>query len=174
MRADAFFSCWTRKEAYLKALGSGLAKPLDAFEVTFAPGEAPALVVYGDAFETARWNLRGLSPAAGYAGALVTEGPAGARCWQWMPDDSDCGARAQRGLGGGDMNRQDQDDTTTYKVVVNHEEQYSIWAADRENPIGWRDAGKSGSKQECLDYIKGVWTDMRPLSLRKAMTQPAS
>jgi MbtH protein len=46
---------------------------------------------------------------------------------------------------------------------VNHEEQYSIWPADRENPLGWRDAGKSGSKTECLAYIKEVWTDMRPL-----------
>ena len=60
-----------------------------------------------------------------------------------------------------------------YKVVANHEEQYSIWPADRENPLGWKDAGpsgsKSGSKSECLEYIKKVWTDMRPLSLRKKM-----
>lgn len=63
----------------------------------------------------------------------------------------------------------EQDDTTTYKVVVNDEEQYSIWAADRDNPAGWRDAGKSGPKAECLAFIEEVWTDMRPLSLRKAM-----
>jgi MbtH protein len=62
-------------------------------------------------------------------------------------------------------------DTTVYKVVVNHEEQYSIWPQDRENPLGWRDAGKQGSKAECLDYIKEVWTDMRPLSLRKKMEE---
>jgi MbtH protein len=55
------------------------------------------------------------------------------------------------------------------KVVVNDEEQYSIWPADRENPAGWRDAGKTGNKQECLAWIENVWTDMRPLSLRKAM-----
>jgi MbtH protein len=61
----------------------------------------------------------------------------------------------------------EQEDTTIYKVVVNHEEQYSIWPADRENALGWQDAGKTGPKQECLDYIKEVWTDMRPLSLRK-------
>ena len=61
----------------------------------------------------------------------------------------------------------DQDDTTIYKVVVNHEEQYSIWPVDREEPLGWRSVGKSGSKAECLSYIKEVWTDMRPLSLRK-------
>ena len=70
--------------------------------------------------------------------------------------------------------REDRDDTTIYKVVVNHEEQYSIWPADRENALGWRDAGTSGSKQQCLDYIKDVWTDMRPLSLRKNMAQAAS
>ena len=62
-----------------------------------------------------------------------------------------------------------REDITIYKVVVNHEEQYSIWPADRETPLGWQDAGKSGSKQECLDYIKEVWTDMRPLSLRQKM-----
>lgn len=63
----------------------------------------------------------------------------------------------------------DREDTTIYQVVVNHEEQYSIWPADREVPLGWRPAGKQGTKQECLDYIKEVWTDMRPLSLRKKM-----
>jgi MbtH protein len=48
---------------------------------------------------------------------------------------------------------EEQDDTTIYKVVVNHEEQYSIWPADRENPLGWRDAGKTGPQAECLAYI---------------------
>ena len=67
----------------------------------------------------------------------------------------------------------DKEDNTTYKVVVNDEEQYSIWAADRENPLGWRDAGKSGSKDDCLAYIKEVWVDMRPLSLRKQMEESA-
>ena len=61
------------------------------------------------------------------------------------------------------------DDKTIYTVVVNHEEQYSIWAADRDIPAGWRDAGKQGTKAECLAHIKEVWTDMRPLSLRKKM-----
>lgn len=59
-----------------------------------------------------------------------------------------------------------QDESVRYKVVVNHEEQYSIWPAQRDNALGWRDAGKSGSREECLDYIQEVWTDMRPLSLR--------
>ncbi len=64
------------------------------------------------------------------------------------------------------MNPHDQEDTTMYKVVMNHEEQYSIWPAYRENAPGWRDVGKSGSQTECLAYIKEVWTDMRPLSIR--------
>jgi len=63
------------------------------------------------------------------------------------------------------------EDNTIYKVVVNHEEQYSIWPADRENPLGWNDVGKSGTKAECLAYIEEVWTDMRPLSLRKKMAE---
>lgn len=61
------------------------------------------------------------------------------------------------------------EDRTIYKVVVNHEEQYSIWPADRENALGWNDAGKTGTKEECLEYIEEVWTDMRPRSLREAM-----
>ena len=67
------------------------------------------------------------------------------------------------------MYNDEEEDTTTYKVVVNHEEQYSIWPVDRENPLGWRDSGPSGPKAECLAYINEVWTDMRPLSLRKHM-----
>jgi MbtH protein len=69
---------------------------------------------------------------------------------------------------------EEQMDSTTYKVVVNHEEQYSIWPAHRSNPLGWRDGGKTGTKQECLGYIKDVWTDMRPLSLRKQMDAAAT
>jgi MbtH protein len=71
------------------------------------------------------------------------------------------------------MNRDEQEDNTTYQVVVNHEEQYSIWPADRENALGWNNAGKSGTKTECLAFIKEVWTDMRPLSLRKKMDRDA-
>ncbi len=63
------------------------------------------------------------------------------------------------------------DDTHIYSVVMNHEEQYSIWPADRELPLGWSDAGFSGDKDACLEYIKEVWTDMRPLSLRKRMEE---
>ena len=64
---------------------------------------------------------------------------------------------------------EEQEDNRIYKVVVNHEEQYSLWLADKENPLGWKDTGKVGSKAECLAYVKEVWTDMRPLSLRKRM-----
>ena len=69
------------------------------------------------------------------------------------------------------MGWEDEEDTTTYKVVMNHEEQYSIWPEYKETPLGWMDAGKSGSKAECLAYIKEVWTDMRPSSLRKRMEE---
>jgi MbtH protein len=67
------------------------------------------------------------------------------------------------------MTEERKDPFERYKVVVNHEEQYSIWPEERENPLGWRDGGRAGTKDECLAYIKEVWTDMRPLSLRKAM-----
>ncbi len=56
-----------------------------------------------------------------------------------------------------------------YTAVVNDEEQYSIWPAGRTIPAGWREAGKSGSKDECLAWIATVWTDMRPLSVRRSM-----
>ena len=72
------------------------------------------------------------------------------------------------------MQRDDSEDTAIYKVVVNHEEQYSIWPAGRSNPLGWADADKSGSKAECLAYIQTVWTDLRPLSLRKQMQAQTS
>lgn len=71
------------------------------------------------------------------------------------------------------MSLEEKEDTTIYKVVLNQEEQYSIWPAHRENPLGWRDSGTSGNKTECLTYIKQVWTDMRPLSLRKKMEEMA-
>lgn len=70
------------------------------------------------------------------------------------------------------MNREEAEDKIIYKVVVNHEEQYSIWPEGRTNPAGWRDVGRSGSKQECLAYIKEVWTDMRPLSIRRQAAPP--
>lgn len=71
------------------------------------------------------------------------------------------------------MSSEERGDDTIYKVVMNHEGQYSIWTADRKNALGWNDAGKSGTKAECLAYIEEVWTDMRPLSLRKKMEAAA-
>ena len=69
------------------------------------------------------------------------------------------------------MSSEEKENADNYMVVVNHEEQYSIWPALREPPRGWREVGKRGSKSECLAYIKEVWTDMRPLSLRKEMEE---
>jgi MbtH protein len=63
----------------------------------------------------------------------------------------------------------DDEDTRTYEVVINGEEQYSIWLVGRPVPAGWSTVGKAGPKAECLKYIGEVWTDMRPLSLRKHM-----
>lgn len=61
----------------------------------------------------------------------------------------------------------------TYRVVVNGEEQYSIWPVTEDIPAGWYDAGKSGDKAECLAHIDQVWTDMRPLSVRRQMAESA-
>ena len=64
----------------------------------------------------------------------------------------------------------DRDDVT-FTVVVNLEEQYSIWPTFKDIPSGWNAVGVTGSKKECLDHIERVWTDMRPLSLRKFMQE---
>ena len=72
------------------------------------------------------------------------------------------------------MGWNEEEDNVTYQVILNHEEQYSIWPGDKEIPAGWNRAGKTGTKAECLEYIKEVWTDMRPLSLRKAMEAAAA
>jgi len=86
LRTRAFFNCWTRKEAYIKAVGEGLSRPLDSFAVSLAPGEPAALLYSADASETSRWSLRELSPAPGYAAALAVEGH-GWRllCYDWPP-----------------------------------------------------------------------------------------
>ncbi|HUZ25459.1 MAG TPA: MbtH family protein [Streptosporangiaceae bacterium] len=67
----------------------------------------------------------------------------------------------------------DEPDGLRYKVVINDEEQYSIWRADRPSPAGWRDEGTQGPEQECLDHIEKVWTDMRPLSVRAGLAAAA-
>ncbi len=66
------------------------------------------------------------------------------------------------------------DENTTFDVVVNDEEQYSIWPSYRDVPAGWRKVGKQAKKAECLAYIDEVWTDMRPLSLRLALQEEES
>jgi MbtH protein len=71
------------------------------------------------------------------------------------------------------MAEQYEDDGRTYTVVINHEEQYSIWPVTKALPAGWNEVGKTGSKPACLLYIDEVWTDMRPLSLRIAMGDAA-
>ena len=85
-RVEAFFACWTRKEAYIKARGIGVALGLDRFEVSLAPGSPAVLIATLDEpTAAARWRLAALTPGEGYAGAVVTEGPARLACWQWQP-----------------------------------------------------------------------------------------
>lgn len=91
-RPEAFFTCWTRKEAYLKALGDGLARPLDAFDVSFLPGEqAKLLCVRDDLDEASRWSLWGLAPGTGTIAAVAVESQTGTlACWQWSGDEGFC------------------------------------------------------------------------------------
>jgi MbtH protein len=63
------------------------------------------------------------------------------------------------------------EDAVDYRVVVNHEEQYSIWRIDKDNPAGWSDVGFSGSKDECLEHIRQIWTDITPLSVRRSLAE---
>ncbi|HEX8491408.1 MAG TPA: MbtH family protein [Pyrinomonadaceae bacterium] len=73
------------------------------------------------------------------------------------------------------MSLDEREDKTIYRVVVNHEGQYSIWPADRENALGWNDAGKSGTKEECLAYVKEVWEEeQQKLGLRKKMKEQSA
>jgi 4'-phosphopantetheinyl transferase len=75
VQRQAFFLCWTRKEAYIKARGEGLSLPLDQFDVSLIPGEPVALLsTQGDPYEVSRWSLQELTPAPGYAAALAVEG----------------------------------------------------------------------------------------------------
>jgi 4'-phosphopantetheinyl transferase len=85
VKHEAFFNCWTRKEAYVKARGEGLSLPLNQFDVSLNPGEPARLLrVERDPQEAARWSLQGLTPAPGYVAALAVEGH-GWRlaCWEW-------------------------------------------------------------------------------------------
>ena len=85
LRAEAFFTCWTRKEAFIKAVGKGLSLPLDEFEVSFAPDEPPAVLTVKDKMmDAARWSIRDLSPGPGFVAAIAIEGCARQlNCWQW-------------------------------------------------------------------------------------------
>ena len=86
LREEAFFSCWTRKEAYIKALGKGLSLPLDQFDVSLTPGEPAALLINRqDLLAPAQWSLCALVPGVRYAGALAVEGIGWQlSCWQWQ------------------------------------------------------------------------------------------
>ncbi|MET9918717.1 MbtH family protein [Streptomyces sp. NPDC059605] len=70
--------------------------------------------------------------------------------------------------------RNEQGEQTRYRVVLNDEEQYSIWWAGRDLPAGWHAEGTEGTRQECLDRIGEIWTDLRPLSLRRRMDATAA
>jgi MbtH protein len=72
------------------------------------------------------------------------------------------------------MSNRDQQGEALFEVVVNHEEQYSVWPADKPVPLGWRTVGKRGGRESCLAFIKETWVDMRPLSLRTQMESGAS
>jgi len=87
LRKHAFFLCWTRKEAYIKARGEGLSLPLDQFDVSLIPGEPAALLrTQADPDETLRWSLQELSVDPGYVSALAVEGRGWSlSCWQWPP-----------------------------------------------------------------------------------------
>jgi len=84
-RIDAFFECWTRKEAYVKARGEGLSLPLDQFDVSLLPGESARLIeTRPDSAEARRWQLEALSVADGYKAALAVEGKGWAlQCVDW-------------------------------------------------------------------------------------------
>jgi 4'-phosphopantetheinyl transferase len=86
LKQEAFFNCWTRKEAYIKARGQGFSMPTDQFDVSFLPGEPAALLQNReDPREITRWSLHELSPGTGYAGALAVEGVGWSlHCWQWQ------------------------------------------------------------------------------------------
>ena len=85
MKKEAFFNCWTRKEAFMKAIGDGLWRPLDKFDISFAPGKpARLLSVEGDSKEASGWCIQELNPGRGFAAAFAVEGRNWQlHCWQW-------------------------------------------------------------------------------------------
>ncbi len=87
LRPEGFFNCWTRKEAYIKAEGEGMAIPLSSFDVSLTPGEPAALLrSQKDPREVSRWSMQALDPKPGYAAALAVKGHDWElKCWQWSP-----------------------------------------------------------------------------------------
>lgn len=71
------------------------------------------------------------------------------------------------------MRSDDDDSFRTYIVLINEEEQYSLWPSHKSIPEGWRSVGVTGSKAECVEYVDKVWTDITPLSVRKRLAQSA-
>jgi len=102
-RAAGFFACWTRKEAFLKATGDGLARRLDAFDVSVVPGLPARLErVEGDPREAGRWSLAEVRPAPGYVGAVaVAADRTCLPCREWLPDEEEMGEVALPRAGGG-------------------------------------------------------------------------
>ena len=85
LQYEAFFNCWTRKEAYIKGRGLGLSLDLNQFDVSLIPGEPAAILnIREEGQDVSRWSLHALSPGPGYKAALVVEGhPRSIKCWQW-------------------------------------------------------------------------------------------
>jgi len=84
-RKEAFFNCWTRKEAFIKATGDGLSRPLDGFDVSLVPDEPARLLrIEGDTEEARRWSIQDLKPAFGFAAAFAIKGQiSNVHCWRW-------------------------------------------------------------------------------------------
>jgi 4'-phosphopantetheinyl transferase len=125
LRVEAFFNCWTRKEAYLKARGEGLLTPLDSFDVSLTPSQ-PAALLNGD---DGRWSLYALTPAPGYAAALVWEGSnCNLRLWQWSATlGSSCHS--------GSSERSKRDGDPTAAVSVSRRPAGDALPEDKATPI---------------------------------------
>src|SRR5262249_19609358 len=87
-QTEAFFACWSRKEAYMKARGTGIALGLDRFEVSLTPGRPAALLAtHDEPHAVERWRLAALAPGVGWGGAVVPDGPVRLECWEWVSSE---------------------------------------------------------------------------------------